>query len=209
MEYNIITLGINCVPALILKDLGLRKYSLPFDWNVTNNMQIINCIEDDFRKFHRRLIFILDNHWLMDEYGIQYPHDYPTNEDETIVENWQNYQENVLEKYQRRIERFKNILNDPTPIIALYMGLLSYAVVIKKYLEKKYNRTIIFVVATYEKKNKNKDKNIIICNVYNNDDARNKTFWIDSIHEAISLVKNKQNRSMKNTITNKLFMNFT
>ena len=84
-DYHFITLGFNCAPALILRDLELRNYSLPFDWIITSNNQIINCIEDDFNKFHKNLHFTLNNHWLMDEYGIQYPHDYPVNSNETIV----------------------------------------------------------------------------------------------------------------------------
>ena len=105
-DYHFITLGFNCAPALILRDLELRNYSLPFDWIITSNNQIINCIEDDFNKFHKNLHFTLNNHWLMDEYGIQYPHDYPLNSNETIVDDWQNYHANVLTKYERRIQRF-------------------------------------------------------------------------------------------------------
>jgi hypothetical protein len=204
-SYNFITLGFNCSSALVLKDLGLRKYSLPFDWVVTNNMQVINCLEDDFKRFHKILKPILDSHWLEDEYGIQYPHDYPTNTDDTIVDNWEDYKADVIKKYERRIHRFKTILNDPTPIIALYLGTLNYVRVIKKYLESKYNKTIIFVLATYEPLKNNIDNNIIICNVYNNEDSRNKDFWIDGINKAINKVKNNNNLQKR---ANKITMNY-
>jgi hypothetical protein len=204
MEYNIITLGINCAPALIARDLELRKFSLPFDWVVTNNNQIINCIEDDFEKFHKHLHFTLDNHWQMDEYGIQYPHEYPVNDDGTIIDNWQDYHAEVLIKYQRRIERFRNIMNDSKPIIALYFGTLKYAEILKKYMERKYNKIIVFVVATNQIPVRNID-NMIICNVYNNDQSRDKTYWINGINEAISKIKNISNM-IPIKRTNKIFM---
>jgi hypothetical protein len=186
MEHNFITLGFNCVPALILKDMGLRKYSLPFDWNYTNKRMIIQCIEDDFRKFHKKLKLVLNNHWLEDEYGIQYPHDYPVNEDGSIVDNWETLHNDVLLKYQRRINRFKDIMNNNAPIIALYHGYVSLAKVIKAYLANKYNKqNIIFIVCTYEKRYQNNDKNIIILNVDTMEQARNKNYWENSIRFAI------------------------
>ena len=209
--YHFITFGFNCAPALILRDLELRNYSLPFDWIITSNNQIINCIEDDFNKFHKNLHFTLNNHWLMDEYGIQFPHDYPVNSNETIVDDWQNYQANVLIKYERRIQRFKNIMNCSTPIIALYYGQVRYAQNMKQYMERKYNKVIVFVVATSEKFIFNRENNIIICNVSNNDQSRNKDFWIDGINEAISRINIiKQNNlpliTTSNRKMNKMFM---
>ena len=165
MEYNFITLGFNCAPAIILKELGLRRCSLPFDWVVTNNMQIINCIEDDFQKFHKNLEFTLNNHWFIDDYGIQYPHDYPVDEDDVIVSNWKDFHQDVIYKYKRRIERFKTILTSPTPIISLYLGPIKYALKLKKYIDNKYNKNLIFIVATYEKNLPYMD-NVIIVNVF-------------------------------------------
>jgi hypothetical protein len=186
MEHNFITLGFNCVPALILKDMGLRKYSLPFDWNITNKRIVIQCIEDDFRKFHKNLHFVLNKHWLEDEYGIQYPHDYPLNDDGSIVDNWETFHNDVLLKYQRRINRFKDIMNSNKPIIALYHGYVSIAKVIKTYLANKYNKhNIIFIVCTYEKKYQNNDKNLIILNVETAEQARNKKYWENCIQFAI------------------------
>ena len=204
MEYNFITLGFNCSSATVLRDLGLRKTALPFDWIVVNNVnKIINCIEDNFQKFHKNLHFIMDNHWLEDEYGIQYPHDYPVNDNEEICDDWINYKTDVLKKYERRIERFHNILNDPLPIIALYHGPITWGKRIKSALEKKYNRKrIIFVIATYEKGQTSND--IIICNIYTNEDSRNKNFWIKGINQAIQIVSDNivSPTYIKNTVTN-------
>jgi len=205
MNYDFITLGFNCVPALILKELGLRKYSLPFDWNITNNMQVINCIEHDFNKFHKNLSMILDGHWMIDECGIQYPHDYPVDENECIVDNWKDYYQDNVNKYNRRIERFKNILQNDKPIIAVYLGKFQWATIIHNYLCKKFNKRFIFIVGTYEKiKSKNSD--LIVCNLTNNEESRNKDFWITSINEAISKIQN--NNKDKNYPLTKINMKY-
>uniref|UniRef100_A0A6C0JJI1 Papain-like cysteine peptidase n=1 Tax=viral metagenome TaxID=1070528 RepID=A0A6C0JJI1_9ZZZZ len=188
MQYNFITLGFNCSSATVLRDLGLRKTALPFDWIVINHVnKFINCIEDNFQKFHKNLHLIMDNHWLEDEYGIQYPHDYSLNDNGEICDDWMNYKTDVLKKYEKRIERFHNILNDPLPIIALYHGPIAWGKRIKWALEKKYNRrNIIFVIATYEQGQSSND--IIICNISTNEDSRNKDFWINGINEAIRIL---------------------
>jgi hypothetical protein len=196
MEYNFITLGFNCAPAKALKALGLRKYSLPFDWVITNNMRIVDCLEDDFQKFHKNLSLIMDGHWLIDEYGIEYPHDYPINKDDSIVDDWKNYHDDVLIKYQRRIERFKSVLNDPKPIIAIYLGPVQYSLLIKSYLNKRYNKNVIFVVGTYEKNISIKDNNIIICKINNYMDTINNDIWLEGINKAIAKL---QNNNINNT----------
>jgi hypothetical protein len=70
---------------------------------------------------------------------------------------------------------------------------------------------IVFVVATSEKFIFNRENNIIICNVSNNDQSRNKDFWIDGINEAISRINRiKQNNlpliTTSNRKMNKMFM---
>jgi hypothetical protein len=208
MEYNFITLGFNCSSATVLRDLGLRKYSLPFDWVVVNHYtKLINCIDDNFQKFHKNLHFIMDKHWFEDEYGIQYPHDYPVNDEEEIIDNWLDYKDDVLKKYQRRIERFNNILNDKLPIIVLYHGPVLWGKRIKTFLEKKFNRkNMFFVIATYEKTLSTND--VIVCSISTNDDSRNKDFWINGINQAVENIKNKNN-IICNNINNNRWKMFT
>jgi hypothetical protein len=132
----------------------------------------------------------LNNRWFIDDYGIQYPHDYPIDEDGVIVSNWKDFYPEVINKYKRRIERFKTILTSTVPIIALYFGPIKYALKIKKYIDNKYNKNIIFIVATYEK-NLPYINNVIIINVINNEDSRKKEFWVDAINNAVFRIKNK------------------
>jgi hypothetical protein len=52
-EYKIISLGYRCSVAGILKKLGLKHESFPFDWLISRLSVIRHCIEDDFQEFLR------------------------------------------------------------------------------------------------------------------------------------------------------------
>lgn len=52
---NYITMGNDCSTASTLRNLGLRKYTLPFDWVVSSKDSLSNCIKDDFRLYHKNL----------------------------------------------------------------------------------------------------------------------------------------------------------
>lgn len=52
-EYKIISLGYRCTVAGILKKMGLKHESYPFDWIISRLSVIKHCIEDDFKEFLR------------------------------------------------------------------------------------------------------------------------------------------------------------
>jgi hypothetical protein len=79
MSINYLTLGNDCSPAGALKNLNLREFALPFDWVVSNVSILNNCFEDNFFKFHKNLKFNVSKTRVIDEYGFQFPHDYPLN----------------------------------------------------------------------------------------------------------------------------------
>ena len=70
-------MGYDCSPATALKSLGLREFSSPFDWVATDIDSIERCFADGFAGFHTNLKLNLNKTRLIDECGIQYPHDYP------------------------------------------------------------------------------------------------------------------------------------
>jgi hypothetical protein len=139
MNYNFLTVGDGCSPADALRNLNLREFALPFDWILSNVNALQNCFETNFEHFHKNLVFNYNKKRLIDYYGFEFPHDYPLrhmsdvdnnigegvfdefpeDNDKFIGDNWHDYYDIVLEKYNRRIERFKNIVNDPKPIIVL------------------------------------------------------------------------------------------
>mmetsp|Transcript_27759 Transcript_27759/g.92266 ORF Transcript_27759/g.92266 Transcript_27759/m.92266 type:complete len:642 (+) Transcript_27759:82-2007(+) len=47
----LLPLGSNCLAATWLKQQGLRKFSLPFDWAFSSPKMISDCLADDFRTF--------------------------------------------------------------------------------------------------------------------------------------------------------------
>jgi hypothetical protein len=174
-EYNYISFGSDCYPAFALRDLGLRPYALPFDWIVSSIDTIIECINDDFLFFHKNLN--LSSSRLCDKYGLLYVHDYPTENEKRndidndstifysenkIVSNWMDYNDTVLEKYKRRIQRFYEIANSDKPLFVLYKGDINNIPKIKNMFYNKFNKTnIIYIVFSSQESNSD---DIICCN---------------------------------------------
>jgi hypothetical protein len=114
--------------------------------------------------------FRKDMYRIRDKYGIDYPHDYPTTDislneysnenlddiffcEKVICSNYEDYTNDVLEKYARRIVRFLNLfyVEKERPIILLLRHPYRESIRIKKFLEKKYNRNnILLVIGTSE-----------------------------------------------------------
>ena len=57
---HLASLGSYCLPALIFRDNGLRRYSLPFDWIFSTPPMVRDCLANDFglfldRRYYRSL----------------------------------------------------------------------------------------------------------------------------------------------------------
>lgn len=144
-EYNIISLGDHCAIPGILKDLGLRKYSYPFDWvakldnlhdtNVIYNVNIMakmtidnaNSIADEFigDAFTQSTKVNSKN-------NIWFPHD-----TEDVAE--------VFVKYERRFNRLYNDLNKKN----IFMLLTRVYVIDEEAFDK-----ILEQLLSYNNKNK-------------------------------------------------------
>jgi hypothetical protein len=196
MKY--VSLGYDCSPAFALRDLSLRDYALPFDWVQSNYIQIMTCISDNFCQFHKD-IQIIDTPYgqrAVDAYGIEYPHDYPTIDSSSnstdgfynehiIIPNYTEYTNQVLSKYQRRIDRFREIFSSKEKIIILYRGHPMAAAELKRCLEFTYkHKNILFVVATKYTDNM-KNRGIFVCDPEKNGNWNETTIWSDAIKHAI------------------------
>lgn len=159
MKY--ITLGWDCSPATALRNLQLREYALPFDWIRSNAEILSKVIENNFSGFHESLKLSENKQFVIDTYGLNFPHDYPTIKqncisltdklDETIlISEWEKYVPVIQEKYKRRIERFHSIMNSEEPLIALYSGFISDIQLFKDVFKRRYNKTNIFYVVLSE-----------------------------------------------------------
>lgn len=114
------SLGFNCFPALQLERNKLRRWAFPFDWNITSMYGLYRLIENDFADFlnpdflQRRgdLPGVFNA-----KYQVALAHDFPGLDGGVLigagvpVGNWLGALGNIQDKYQRRIERFKNVFN--------------------------------------------------------------------------------------------------
>ena len=168
MSFNYLTIGYDCSPAGALRNLKIRDFALPFDWVISNVNALEKCFESNFENFHKNLVFNSNKTKLIDYYGFQFPHDYPlsymSNVDNDIGEGlfgeengkfitdkWYEYYDIVLDKYHRRIERFKNILNNTKPIIVLSRYNKTEILKIQTLFMKYYNiQNIYFINASEE-----------------------------------------------------------
>ena len=204
MSFNYLTIGYDCSPASALKDLNLRDFALPFDWVVSNIKSLQKCFETNFVDFHKKLVFNYNKTRLIDYYGFQFPHDYPlthmTNFENNIGEGvfgeengkfitdkWYNYYGVVLDKYNRRIERFKNIINDTKPIIVLCRyntkDVLELQELFIKYCK---NKNIYFVNSCNEL-----FENEYIKNIYTEKDNKwnDINIWREGIDDIVKKIK--------------------
>lgn len=165
-KFNFITLGYDCSPATALRNMNFRDYALPFDWIVSNIHSIDRCFQEDFKYFHKNLRLNSKKNRLIDEYGFEFPHDYPLKNiqvkendigegiipeenNNTIIDNWNTYHELVLEKYNRRIQRLKNILNEELPIIVLCRYSTNDVILLKKILFNHFNKKNIYFINSF------------------------------------------------------------
>jgi hypothetical protein len=155
---NYISVGSDCSPATALRILGIRKFALPFDWVVSPIKALEACFSNNFKQYHTGLYYNSTKTRLIDVYGFEFPHSYPTiiqdiGEPEEggfgencIVENWMDYHKDVLCKYERRIERFLNIMNNPEPVIVVCRHYTSDVLKLQQLFIKYYNKENIYFV---------------------------------------------------------------
>jgi hypothetical protein len=180
-EYNFIPIGDHCAISEILKDLGLRKCSYPFDWishtslihktNLLTNAGFISELMEkhDVKEIVQKLIGnafepgnnkIFNNMW--------FPHDEGEKND-------------IIAKYERRFERLYNDIHDKQNIFIMltrhktileteFISILSYNKNNKilfisgsdhPYLnDPKYSSSVIFKHIFYDIKKLNKQYTI-------------------------------------------------
>lgn len=101
-----VSLGSSCEVAHQLRHLRLRAAAFPLDWVLSiENSQLIRMLEEDFINFTKEECLRIDNGVLINTYyHLVLPHE----------GNWQGAfcpetLKKVMHKYQRRIDRFKEI----------------------------------------------------------------------------------------------------
>jgi len=148
-----LTLGHDCSPAAALRNLGLRTAALPFDWAVSSVPALEKCLTEDFARFHTALQFNHDRTRLIDAYGFEFPHDYPLENKiepserigegaigeesgKAISDQWMDHYEIVMEKYRRRIDRFRQIVQSADSITILCRYSTSEVLLLREVLTR-------------------------------------------------------------------------
>ena len=207
MSFNYLTIGYDCSPAGALKNLNLREFALPFDWVVSNINTLQKCFETDFQNFHKNLVFNYNKSRLIDHYGFQFPHDYPLigitygentigegvfgeENGKCITDKWNDYYGIVLDKYNRRIERFKNIINDTKPIIVLCRYSTGDVLKLQNLFIKYYKVTNIYFINSSNELFENDN----IKNIYTekNNQWNDSNIWKKGIDDIIEKINSKK-----------------
>ena len=201
-KYNFITLGYDCSPAAALKACDLRIIALPFDWVVSNLDALHRCFTDDFKFFHKNLKFNYNKTRLIDEYGFEFPHDYPLNNIEIneniigegsfdgkdcIIDNWKDYYDIVLDKYNRRIERFKNMLSSEIPVIILCRYSHNDAIYLKQMISKFFNKNNVYFINSNGNTYNDTNNNITSVYTEQNNIWNETDIWKQEINKVIKL----------------------
>jgi hypothetical protein len=120
---EIISLGSNCCVAYQKQQLNLKKETYPFDWLRVDSLNDINqCLDDNFYYFTKwikinestKFPIFRDDFEINDsksiimqnKYNMRFYHDFSDNSNE----------EEIREKYERRIKRFYQLIHSTTKI---------------------------------------------------------------------------------------------
>ena len=196
IKWNFITIGKDCSPAAALKNMELRKAALPFDWVASTVNALDKCFAENFERFHTNLYKNNGKTRMIDSYGFEFPHDYPTIQQDTsgdliaesyIADDWESHYDVIKAKYDRRIDRFRNILSDPAPVIVLCRYYMVELMIIQKIFIKYYNKhNIYFVNATHESF---ENATILCINPEKMGDWNNTEIWNQGISQIIQKIK--------------------
>ena len=109
---HFISLGYFCSVAMELERTGLRSTSSPFDWLLCNFIGVIDAINHHFEDFLDSNYLFQDakNHrqYYNPKYGFYFVHDFDK------YRSLQDQLPEVVNKYNRRIERFYHSIVEPT-----------------------------------------------------------------------------------------------
>ena len=156
-----ISLGWNCYSAEYGVETGIRGKkqngynTCPFDEMITNYNGVIKCLEDDFQSFYDEKCLSLrhvENEYQIynNVYNFYYNHESPGHANLYITQSWKeginHYINNDFsffkQRYERRVNNFRNYLKDPnnyiTFIITSWNKTQDDMVDMKKDIEKHY-----------------------------------------------------------------------
>lgn len=169
-----ISLGTYCAIANALKYNGIRNQAYPFDWLVIPFDGLYKVLDSDFEFFlsNKNTLQILDKdkRFVVDaSTDIYYGHDFPTEGgriNANVVGDFLSYFDRVKEKYTRRINRLKMVLNSSKRVMFFrYMINKQEAIALCNLLKQKFKLldfSIVAINTTHEQWNVNQVKNVYL-----------------------------------------------
>lgn len=166
-----VSLGYFCSVAKELEKLGLRSESLPFDWLVSDFEGVIYAIQNRFEGFleYDNLVQKKNEHFHYKDiqYGFEFFHDF------SKYKSLEKQLSKVREKYARRIDRFYEVITEPT----IFIRYISDEIIVDGkakelvYIEKNYEN-IIKLITSFNENNQiifiaNKGVTSTKLNIYN------------------------------------------
>jgi hypothetical protein len=118
---HLASLGSFCLPGNIMRNNGLRRYSLPFDWIFSSPQMLLDCLADDFSVFLDRRYYrsISESRWnpgaehelYLEKYGIPavFAHRDPTRDEDYLY-------------FTRCVARFRELMRSRDTKLFLIMG---------------------------------------------------------------------------------------
>lgn len=134
MFENCISLGWFCGTASAMGKLGLRSFSGPFDWILSDYQQVLRMIETDFADLLMKdnLRLLADNPKAFEDtkYGFIYFHD--------IKVDFEREYEQIAEKYRRRCRQFMSASQNPTCYLRIVRSVneIKYIEENQEYIER-------------------------------------------------------------------------
>lgn len=132
MQYIAISLGNDCSSAVWSVENNLRVtksegyHTCPFDLMISNYKGVVECIRNNFIDFTNPKFLTLTSHGIFNtKYGFGFNHESPGHADLYLHENWpegtnhfiNNNYKHFIERYNNRIQSFRNYLNGPNNYI--------------------------------------------------------------------------------------------
>ena len=146
---NCISLGYFCGTASSLSKLGLRNFSGPFDWIISDFQQVIHQIDHEFIEFMKKdNLEIVENSpktFIDKKYKFIFRHD--------INENFEIEYSDIYAKYIKRTKRFIEKIKEPTCFFRTVSSEeeIRYIINHAEYIEsilKRYNsrNSIVYIL---------------------------------------------------------------
>lgn len=162
-----ISLGTGCRVAYVLKHNNIRTFAYPFDWVWTPFESLYQVLNEDFANFFSKEDFIMspfNSASVLNTYtGISFYHDFPLTKDSMpnesedgdegfgdigfIASNFLDAYKEIHEKYLRRINRFREVLNSSKNVLLMrFEATKEEAILLRDFFATHYPRLIFTII---------------------------------------------------------------